>query len=75
MKETIEKTAMMDLKLTKEQIAKGLKMDLQMSMSLIQDIMTDKALLAVIVEYYWNKYLTYKDAAIKESVTEKIIEG
>jgi hypothetical protein len=66
MKKNIEKAALMDMNLSKEQLSKGLQSDLQMAFTVVGEIISDPKLYNAVLDVYWDRYLALKESHLKK---------
>lgn len=61
MMSNIDVAVLHDMNLTREQIAKSLKTDVLQGMAALEVVLYNEKVFAVMVDEFWNRYLTLKD--------------
>lgn len=60
-KEGIDRAILEGQVLTRDELGKALRLDLEMALQVLYEVTFDKELYDAVLTVYWNRYLTKKD--------------
>lgn len=75
MMSNIDVAVLHDMNLSRDQIAKSLKTDILNGMAALEVVLYNEKVFAVVVDEFWNRYLTLKDKHLaKRDVVNDVVK-